>query len=201
MDHPPIEFETNRIANQIPPGPRLAVIGSASFHGRDSEEICLAVGARVAEIEDLVLLTGGVPGVGEAIGRTFWGVRRQASVKPNVFHILPRGSARWDYGTTLQGGSTMLERREILGRLARVYLAIEGGPGTAHEARIVQSQGGTLVPVGRTGGYSEELYGQLVCPKLELAPDWRKLGDSSAATEQVAAAVRAIVEELLGQAG
>ena len=195
------ESEATEVVRQLPKGPRLGVIGSSSFWGGDSRDICGAVGAQLSQLEDLVLLTGGVPGVGEAVGRAFVEARRGATDWPTAYHLLPRGSSSWDYGVTLFCGSTMLDRREILGRLAGVYLAIEGGPGTAHEAQIVQSRGGVIIPVGRTGGFSAEIYNQLEFPNPAVEADWEKLNNGTATVGQVAGAVRRIVESLLRPGG
>lgn len=190
------EEEADAIILQLPEGPRVGVIGSARLWGDDTWEICEAIGSELATLAGLVLLTGGVPGVGEAVGRSFFATRQQSSAQPNTFHVLPIGSRAWDYGVTLFAGSSMPERREILGRLATVYLVAEGGPGTEHEAEVAQRRDATLVPISRTGGYSNELYPQLDCPKPEVRIPWNLLDDRSASPGEVGAAVRQIVEAL-----
>lgn len=190
------DHEANEISQQLPKGPRLAVIGSASFWGHDSREICKAIGAQLATLEDLILLTGGVSGVGETLGRSFFSARHQLSIAPGTYHILPRGFGSWDYGITLYGGSSMAARREILGRLALVYLSIEGGPGTMHEAKIARNSGATVVPVGRTGGFSGDFYPQLACPDAQLAAEWNLLNDQTVSIDLLAAAVRRIIHLL-----
>src|SRR5947209_665008 len=94
--------EAQRVSSLLPGvGPRLGVIGSTSFWHADSERTCAEVGRLLAaEIGDLVLLTGGVEGVGEAVGRSFFQARREAKQEPHVFHILPHGEEAWDYGQT-----------------------------------------------------------------------------------------------------
>jgi predicted Rossmann-fold nucleotide-binding protein len=188
--------EAEEITRQLPKGLRLAVIGSTSFWGHDSKEICRSVGTQLATLENLILLTGGVSGVGETLGRSFFGTRQQLAVVPNTYHILPRGYGSWDYGITLYGGASMAERREILGRIAQVYLSIEGGPGTMHETKVAQSRGATVVPIGRTGGFSNDIYNQLNCPDAKLISEWGLLNDSSASVELLNAAIRHIVEVL-----
>lgn len=190
------EGEAEIVAQQFPSGPRLAVIGSASYWGRDSGEICEAVGAQLATLEYLVLLTGGVPGVGEGVGRSFFDARKRSSILPNTYHVLPHGSRNWDYGVTLFAGASMGERREILGRLTPIYLSIEGGPGTAHEAEVAQKRGAALIPISRTGGYSQDIYPRLDCPNSRLDSEWRLLDDRDASAEEVGFAVRRIVDVL-----
>jgi hypothetical protein len=193
------EKQVEEIVLQVPAGPRLAVLGSSSFWGKDSMKICEAVGTNIATIDDMLLFTGGVSGVGESVGRSFFVARQKLSRSPGVYHILPRGEIGWDYGETFFSGSNMIERREVLGRLARVFLTIEGGPGTEYEVKVAQSTGAFVIPLSRTGGFSENLYGRMTCPIPEIEMEWQVLDSSSAELEQVSRAVRTIVEVLLGQ--
>lgn len=80
--------------------------------------------------------------------------------------------------------------------MAPIYLSVEGGPGTAHEAGVAQGRGATLIPIGRTGGYSQEIYPRLTCPSADVASEWRILGDGDASVEDVGVAVQRIVEVL-----
>jgi uncharacterized protein (TIGR00725 family) len=184
--------EAARVSAMLPAGPRLAVIGSTHCHHQDTESICGAVGRALAGFEHLILLTGGVSGVGEWVGKSFYAARTGDGHR-GVFHILPNGHSKWDYGETLIGGDNMQERRQILGRLAERYLAIEGGPGTAHEAGIALARPVLVIPVGISGGYSGELFPQLVRPEFIAAEFWRTLGDPARKPEQIAEAVTEIV--------
>lgn len=197
MDRLRLDAEIKETAMRLPSGPKLGVLGSASFWGSDSNDICALAGTHLASVRGLVLLTGGVPAVGETVGRAFASARKLQGCDPDVFHILPHGSSSWDYGSTLFAGDTMIDRREVLGRLAKLYVAIEGGPGTEHEASIVQSNGGVVVPVGRTGGFASELYAVSSCPKPLLQSEWRQLGDAGGAIEKVGVAVAKIVATLI----
>jgi len=177
-------------------GCRVAVIGSNRFWGPDTPDICAAIGARLAELPQAVLITGGMPGVGERVGRSFWSHCLQMGTKAEIFHILPEGCESWDYGVTLCAGVSMEDRREILGRLPAVFVALEGGPGTAHEAQVAMRHGTAVVPVGRTGGYSRSLYPLLPCPYPDLTEEWPTLNDENAGVEQLARAVFEVVREL-----
>ena len=64
--------EARRLGALFPAGPRLVVIGSTDFWHRDSERTCTHVGRLLTDIPDLVLITGGVEGIGEATGRSFF---------------------------------------------------------------------------------------------------------------------------------
>lgn len=189
--------EARRIRRQLPSGPRVAVIGSQSFWGDDSEKICTAFGAGLGRVADVVLLTGGVGGVGEAVGRAFFQAREYLSLAPNTFHVLPMDDEAWDYGVTVFTGCTMDDRREVLARLASVYVCIEGGPGTAHEAKVVRQMGKLMVPIGRTGGVAKQLHASIPRPERVAARDWASLGDDDCPAEEVAGAVLTTVDILL----
>lgn len=182
------EQATNLIA-QLPPAPRIAVIGSTSFWHHDSEATCQLIGAQLAQIDRLILLTGGVSGVGEAVGRSFFAGCNSA--KQRTFHILPAGCVPWDYGVTLFAGRNMEERREVLGRMAPIYLVIEGGPGTAHEHEVASERGATIIPIGRTGGHAGAIYAHTAKPTAAAQSDWNSL--ASAEPPEIAAAVASII--------
>jgi len=148
----------------------------------------------LATLSGLVLLTGGVPGVGETVGRAFAKGCRNLGRAPQVVHVLPRGCACWDYGTTLFAGEDMGERREILGRVAELYVVVEGGSGTEHEARVAAANGSVLVPVGRSGGHAGALFRGSVRPPLAEEHTWRTLGDFEATPAKIAASVLEIVD-------
>lgn len=196
-----IAAEVLRVQHALPVGRYLGVLGSQEFWGEDSELICEQIGIRLAAITGLGLITGGVAGVGEAIGRSFAARRKSLATNAAVFHILPRGDIAWDYGTTLFAGEDMHERREILAEVADVYLCVEGGPGTAHEARMVVGAGKVLVPLARTGGVAEKLFAELRCPALVLEQSWSKLADSQCSMEDVTEAITSIVLNVLGPLG
>jgi len=186
--------EADVISKQLPVGPRVAVVGSTTFWGHDTEEICVTVGTQLAGLEGMVLITGGMPGVAEAVGRSFLAERHNKTA--HIYHILPRGSDAWDYGITLHGGDNMEDRREILGRLSSVYLSIEGGPGTAHEAQVARNYRATIVPIGRTGGFSLEIYPEISCPQPQVESEWQLLNDPTASLERLSHAVKHIVDVL-----
>lgn len=191
------DHEASRVEKHLPAGPRLVVIGSTSFWHAESEATCDRLGQLLAALPGLVLITGGVEGVGEAVGRRFFQTRRAAGLEPSVFHVLPEGSEVWDYGTTYFAGADMSERREILGRLARVYLAVEGGPGTAHEAKVARARGAVVVPVGHLGGHAAALYAQSQRPAVIEEHTWAVLGSLTAGPEATAVAACRAVQSCL----
>jgi len=192
-----IEQLVQSIEAALPRGPRLAAIGSARFWHKDSEATCIQIGKLVAGLPGLVLITGGVAGVGEAVGYSFYQARKSSGRAPHVYHILPRGYPRWDYGDTLFAGSDMNERCEVLGRLSRLYVAIEGGPGTEHEAGVARSRDATVIPVGRSGGVSAKMYEQIGPPPTIDGQCWNILGAVDSTPEQTAKAVVCVVKSSL----
>lgn len=178
---------------QFPPAPRIAVIGSTSFWHPDSEFTCHLIGARLAQLDRLILLTGGVAGVGEAVGRSFFAGCNTGEQR--TFHVLPAGSVPWDYGVTLFAGRDMEERREVLGRMAPIYLVIEGGPGTAHEHQVASQRGATIIPIGRTEGHAGAIYPHTAQPPAAAQSDWGAL--ASATPPEIAAAIAAIIQAII----
>jgi len=188
------DVEAREVVLRLPPHPRVVAIGSMAFWNSESAGICKKLGALLADIQNLVLVTGGVSGTGESIGRAFHVRRTETGGVPSVFHVLPRGETPWEYGQTIFAGADMAERREILGRLALTYVAVEGGPGTEHEATVATANGAVVIPVGRSGGFSATLHSRSERPGSVSEDDWRLLASSTASPHEVAhAACRAIV--------
>jgi len=185
--------EATAAGTSLPAGVRVAIIGSTAFWHDESQETCTEIGRRLASVENITLLTGGVTGVGECTGRAFAEACRTLERTPRAFHILPRGCSAWDYGTTLFAGENMGERREILGRLAQVFIVVEGGPGTEHEAAVAKAHGAVLVPVGRSGGVAGALYQEAPRPPFVDARAWESLGDPDSPPRTVAEAAVEIV--------
>lgn len=188
------------LLTEITPGIRLAVIGSQSFHSHISQSICEAAGKELANIDQLVLLTGGVTGIGETVGRSFYRARKQLGRLPQVFHVLPEGYQPWDYGLTLFGGFSLSDRRAILAGMASLYLAIEGGPGAEEEANHAMAKGAKIVPVGSTGGFAQELYQSVRCPPNIDPQIWKILGCAESSPPEVAVAIAQIVKIIFPQA-
>jgi hypothetical protein len=196
--------EARRLDALLPRSPRVAVLGSTDFWHADSERTCAEIGRLLAGIPGLVLLTGGVEGIGEAVGRSFFQARRDAAQEPRVYHVLPEGEPAWDDGETLFAGSDMTERREILGRLSGLFVMVEGGPRAGHEAEVAACHGAVVIPVGRSGGHAAALYGRMNRPPAIDAGTWAALGATGATPEETAqAAVRAAQAclEAAGQQG
>ena len=183
------DAEARRLDALLPPGLRVGVLGSTDFWHPDSERTCSEIGRLLAGMSGLVLLTGGVEGIGEAVGRSFFQARRNAGQEPRVYHVLPEGEPAWDYGETLFAGADMTERREVLGRLSALFVMVEGGPRAGHEAEVAAAHGAVVIPAGRSGGFAATLYGRLSRPPAVGADTWAVLGASGSTPEETAQAV------------
>jgi hypothetical protein len=53
------------------PPHRVGILGSTSFFHPSTESICTALGHQLAQHSQVTLLTGGMPGVAEAVARNF----------------------------------------------------------------------------------------------------------------------------------
>lgn len=195
------EQEARRLDARLPCGQRVAVLGSTDFWHADSERTCVEIGRLLAGIPGLTLLTGGVEGIGEAIGRNFFQARRDAGQEPRVYHVLPEGEPAWDYGETFFAGTDMTERREVLGRLSALFVMVEGGPRAGHEAEVAAAHGAVVIPVGRSGGYAATLYGRVSRPPAIDLSTWEAIGASESTPEKTAKAVLCAVQACLGMTG
>jgi hypothetical protein len=190
--------EVASVSAAIPSGPRLVVVGSASFWGADSCELCGLLAADLACLPSLIAMTGGMDGVGLTLGLAFAGARTKYQLPENLFHLLPFGFGKCSCGVTLGTGVDLYERREVLGRIGNACLVVEGGPGTMHEVNVATNYKVPIIPLGRSGGHAGELYSRMARPDWAQPIDWALLGDSSAQLACVSAAVRRLVETVIG---
>ncbi len=192
-----MDGELNDLAAKLPEGPRVAILGSTSFFDPLSEAISIALGQALAEKSEVVLLTGGVSGVGQAFGTAFFEARERLGLEPKVFHLLPAGMDACGYGVTYSAGSSMAERRVLLASLASIYVVIEGGPGTVDESEVAVGRGASLVPIAVTGGHALDLYASLPRPEVVTEADWIALGQEHLGPEAIAAAALRVITALL----
>jgi SLOG-like protein len=183
-----------KISEEISQGPHVAIIGSANFQHEHSEETCAHIGRMLAEIPDMVLITGGCEGAADTVGRAFDQACRNAGRESQVFHILPKGSADRGYGKTIHAGSNLEERREILGRVSSLYIVVEGSSGTVHETDVASSCDSTMLPIGGLGGHASVLYSWIERPAMVDKPTWLTIGSETATPEEMATAIRNAVE-------
>jgi len=138
------------------PSNRVGILGSTSFFHPSTETICSALGRQLTEQAHLTLLTGGMPGVAEAVARSF--CQAEAREPVPTYQLQPAGFEPGPYGQMLVAGQTLEQRRWLLAQLASVYVVLEGGPGTAQEVKWAIQAGAIVIPVACTGGVAAQLY-------------------------------------------
>ncbi|MGB3511978.1 MAG: macro domain-containing protein, partial [Microcoleaceae cyanobacterium] len=185
-----------QLVAQIESEHKVAIIGSTYFWGVTTEAICNATGRQLATLKNLAVLTGGVSGIPEAVSRSFWRECHQKNKSAPVYHIQPEGLEAWEYGKNLYAGKTLSERREILARIASVYVLIEGGPGAEQEARVAMASGAVVIPVGITGGFAQRLYQEMSRPYYITSELWQKLREGYISSEKVGEAVAQIIKKI-----
>jgi len=116
-----------------------------------------------------------------------------------VWNLLPVGqSSGYGYGTDLNAGADLAERKSIFGMIGDIYITVEGGPGVSQEARTAHARGAAVVPMMRTGGASNGMFdfpkGALQKPLFSTKEQWGLLKNEDATVDDSAAALVAIVE-------
>jgi predicted Rossmann-fold nucleotide-binding protein/ankyrin repeat protein len=184
----------------------VGLLGSTAFHGARSEEITSALGAALARVKNLALVTGGMRGVQDVAGRSFEDAKAFGSGKSRLFHISPKmkTAENEDVYTSLQHGQTMrmgrdlAERRSIFAQVCKVYVVMEGGPGTTDEAVKALERGAVVIPIRRSGGAAGGMFNfplrECKKPDSVADADWAQLSsDSESSPFEVAAAVARMV--------
>jgi hypothetical protein len=132
----------------------VVVTGSSSFEfekGANMEAACHVLGQLLRMAPRVALITGGMSGVGQTIGRAFF---EQQPEGAQLLHVLPVkcGVADPKEGDTFRLGPNFPERQLILGMSAKINCMIGGGPGTIREANATLASGGIVLPIGCTAG-------------------------------------------------
>lgn len=201
--------------NQLIPSPRkhprVAIFGSVELYHQDSSALCDEIGRGLArEMPHVALLTGANADTQKRVSKAFQDetlTNHQANhtasdshKPPLIFHLAPVGySCDFGFGTYVDAGQNMEERRYILANLADVCVSIEGGPGSADEMKKALSAGKTVIPLIRTGGASSGMFDapSITCPASVQESTWSLLKDGSANTKESAQAVITIVQSVL----
>ena len=86
------------VRRELPHHTCVAIIGMRIILGPRSERTCREIGTILAELPDVVLITGGISGVGDTVGRSFYVATRARSGDSRVIHVLPDASPSRPYG-------------------------------------------------------------------------------------------------------
>lgn len=96
-----LQFYTKLMKKKLPKASECCVyfLGSAKPTNPKTIEICKAIGAELAKIRNIVIVTSGF-GVGELVGKAFYLKklkRNSLNEEPNLFHILPHKESKVTY--------------------------------------------------------------------------------------------------------
>ncbi|CAB9519103.1 specificity protein phosphatase [Seminavis robusta] len=192
------------VEERLPPAtlhPRISIIGSVDFYNDESPALCDAIGKALARrVPDCCLMTGANSITQEKTALAFKKELESKQRSPRIFHLAPEGfQCDWEFGTHLTAGRSMEERRFLLATLADICISIEGGPGTVDEMEQALQAGKIIIPLGRTGGASNGMFGAPTAPRPSCVEEstWKLLFDTGASIQSSADAVVSIVEAIL----
>ena len=188
-----------RLGSRLPTGPRVGIIGGRDLD-RFGRDLSRAVGNGLAALDGMVVITGGVAGAGERVATAYVAACRESRRPARLFHVLPEGHGPAPNGVTLYAGCSMAERRQVLGRLASVYVAVGGGIGTADEIRIARANGAVVVAAAASGGAAGLAWPDLARPAAVSEEEWRLMADRTVEPSLSGAAAVRIAASVLGAA-
>ncbi|XP_059145474.1 uncharacterized protein LOC131932566 [Physella acuta] len=193
------------------------VTGSSKFKDSRSEEICRAIGAHLARLDNIKMVTGGCLGTSDLVGRVFFDECETQSKRSTLWHLLPEQESQdvseqynqgadglfplKDFGKSIFCGNSVWEKEAIAGRCFYICLLIEGDANSAHEVEEFVWSDHIVVPVCCSSGAS---VGDLrVTDKMYQLPpgvsdrDWQCLNDRSTDPEEIGMAVSRVISSLL----
>eukprot|EP00443_Scrippsiella_acuminata_P007524 CAMPEP_0115236678 /NCGR_PEP_ID=MMETSP0270-20121206/35971_1 /TAXON_ID=71861 /ORGANISM="Scrippsiella trochoidea, Strain CCMP3099" /LENGTH=487 /DNA_ID=CAMNT_0002651541 /DNA_START=1 /DNA_END=1461 /DNA_ORIENTATION=- len=173
----------------------VCILGGREFRNADSEALVKALAAKLGAINSskLQFVTGGMAGVQETFAK-------HCGDGSRVWNLLPVGQqSGFGRGTDVHAGADLEERMAIFGSVGDVYVAAEGGPSVAQEARAAHARGAVVVPLReRAARASDGLFnfpqGALQKPHFASQELWSLLANKEAPVGESAAAASAIVE-------
>jgi len=131
----------------------VAVMGSASYEFDEAgimQRAATHLGKMLARISSVVLLTGGMPAVGQDASFSFC----DSADPARLIQVRPEELDAPDDcpGKLLIMGRRFEERQIILGMSCRIAILVGGGPGATREANVTLQNGGVVLPITSTGG-------------------------------------------------
>lgn len=207
---------SSELDEKLPKGDHVYISGGTQFYSKLGEAVSKEIGRKLAQEEDIVLVTGGFYGVGETVGRSFFEERERLGKPHGICHVVAtrdeqdkssqtrqnpdRTFQAVPYGETLFFGSSVRQREMLMPRVVDLCVLIEGGPGAAFEAQQFVWNGKQVVPIRATGGAAGGSFNipsiVLVRPPNVAESDWSVLGDENASPSDIASAVVRIVRTL-----
>jgi len=172
----------------------ICVLGGTEFHAADSEALVKAIAPELdaAMGPKAKFVTGGMVGVQQTFAE-------HCGDGSRVWNLLPVGqSSSYARGTDINAGADLEERKAIFAEIGDIYITVEGGPGVSQEARVAHTRGAAVVPLRRTGGASDGMFGfppgALQEPPFATEGQWSLLASKTASVDESAAALVAIVQ-------
>lgn len=220
----PLQEVCFAVAQQLPPGPRVCILGGTAFKDPDSELIVKSLAKHFARnlASSVVVLTGGMQGVQETFARSMgvevrrWSQAGQASeagspssgeprCQTDIVNLLPAGQASgYGVGRDVEAGADLEERKKVFAELGHIYLTVEGGPGVSQEASTAFSRGAVVLPISSTGGASSGMFGfpaqALERPAFATQEQWDRL-QNKGDPDETALAVVQIIWTLISKGG
>ncbi|GFT79719.1 TIR domain-containing protein [Nephila pilipes] len=197
------------------------VIGGTSGVSKNAEQFCIHLGAELAKLPGLNLVTEGFFGAGDLVGRNFCEEKeiRAKGQKHSIYHVIPhkdhniinnKARQRDDgtfekipYGQTLFFGNSISERDDIVSSTFKICLLIEGGERSACLAEKFLWNDCKVIPVifkNRAIASKRCLAASLSKVPSGVSPcDWSVLNDFET-PDALAKTVRKIVSQLLKRA-
>jgi len=215
----PLAEVCEEVARQLPPGPRVCILGGTAFKDPDSELIVKSLAKHFARnlSSSVVVLTGGMSGVQETFARSMgvegkrWSVAstgtppNERTSQTEIVNLLPDGQAsNYGVGRDLEAGANLEERKQVFAQLGHIYLTVEGGPGVSQEASTAFSRGAVVIPISSTGGASSGMFGfpaeALQRPDYATQEQWDHL-QTKGNPDDIAVAVVQMIWTLISRGG
>lgn len=194
VDH--LEFQANRLSHRLAPGRRIGLLGSTEPRHSKTPSICVELGHLFARRNGLLLLTGGLRGGPRVVSESYQRALDPATRSGDVAHVLPLGYEAPPFGSVHYVGTTLEHWRAVFARLSRVYVVVEGGPGTAEECTLARARGARLIPVAALRGAGGDFYSPRP-PSWASATAWAVLARPNASSESLAAATAMLAAQAL----
>jgi hypothetical protein len=142
--------------NSVP----VSILGSASYEFDEDGKMQAAIpllGKMLRDIDNVVLLTGAMPAVGQDIGTAFCGDDQYCD---QLLYLLPHrhGIEPPQNGRLLLQGNSFVDRQFILGMSGAFSVVIGGGPNTCREANVAMQSGRVVLPIACTGGAASGMH-------------------------------------------
>ncbi|KAG1660946.1 hypothetical protein GQR58_021785 [Nymphon striatum] len=208
-----IQYLVNFLHKNIPTvdDSYVYITGSTKLASTRSEDICKAIGQKLALSGDLNVITGGYYGAAEIVAQSY--VNQKKSSGSTVFHLLPMKDASdlssktrqnadgsfqpVPFGKTIFLGDSIKERELASARLLSTCILIEGGRSSAHQAEQFIWNDHNVIPIISTGGAAGGDFG--IPAKVFEVPagvsqkDWNLLSKIDASADVVADAIIRII--------